>query len=147
MGQLWPNWPKIFCQDTYNFISFDILQDTIGVQELIFTARAQRKLKLYKEAEAGKLKISENVERQLNRAKNKHDKLWTILQGIAESNPECSQKIQKALMHHIYMCAEDSDKNTNSNVQGKDSDGSAQSGRKALIARENSDNTDTINDA
>ncbi len=107
MGQLWPNWPKIFCQDTYNFISFDILQDTIGVQELIFTARAQRKLKLYKEAEAGKLKISENVERQLNRAKNKHDKLWTILQGIAESNPECSQKIQKALMHHMYMCAED----------------------------------------
>ena len=119
----------------------------IGVQELIFTARAQRKLKLYKEAEAGKLKISENVERQLNRAKNKHDKLWTILQGIAESNPECSQKIQKALMHHIYMCAEDSDENTNSNVQGKDSDGSAQSGRKALIAKENSDNTDTISDA
>jgi len=117
------------------------------VQELIFTARAQRKLKLYKESEAGKLKISENVERQLNRAKNKHDKLWTVLQGIAESNPECSQKIQKALMHHMYMCAKVSDENTNSNVQGKESDGSAQSSRDDLIAKEDSDNTDTTNDA
>lgn len=117
------------------------------MQELIFTARAQRKFKLYKEAEAGKFKISENVERQLNRAKNKHDKLWTILQGIAKSNPQCSQEIQKALMHHMYMCAEISDENTSSNVQAKESDGNAQSGRDILTAEENSDNTDTTNDA
>ena len=117
------------------------------MQELIYTARAQRKLKLYKEAEAGKLKISENVERQLNRAKIKHDKLWTLLQGAAESTPECSQEIQKALMHHLYMCSEISDENTSSNVQGKELDETVQSGGNVLIARENSENTYTTNDA
>lgn len=85
------------------------------VQELILTARAQGNVKLYKEAAAGKLKISKNVERQLKRARIKHDQLWTILQGIAEANPECSQEIQRALMHHMY--AKVSDENVSSNVR------------------------------
>lgn len=70
---------------------------------------------MYKEAAAGKLKISKNVERQLKRARIKHDQLWTILQGIAEANPECSQEIQRALMHHMY--AKVSDENVSSNVR------------------------------
>ena len=84
------------------------------VQELILTARAQGNVKLYKEAAAGKLKPSKNLERQLKRARNKHDQPWTILQGIAEAHPECSQEIHKALMHHMY--AKVSDENSHSNV-------------------------------
>lgn len=90
------------------------------VQELILTARAQRNVKLYKEAEAGKLKISNNLERQLKRARNKHEKLWTILQGIAEANPHCAQPIQRALMHHMH--AKTSDESLNCNVQAAEAD-------------------------
>ena len=91
------------------------------MQELILTARAQRNVKLYKEAEAGKLKISNNLERQLKKARSKHDKLWTILQGIADANPECSQEIQRALMHHMY--AKTSDENLNCNIQVGEAEG------------------------
>ena len=47
----------------------------VHVQVLIFTARAQRNIKLYKEAETGKLKVSNNLDRQLKRARSKHDNL------------------------------------------------------------------------
>ena len=90
----------------------------ICVQVLIFTARAQRNIKLYKEAGIGKLKISNNLERQLKRARSKHGQLWMILQGIAEANPECSQEIQRALMHYMYATA--SDENVSSNMQVTD---------------------------
>ena len=95
------------------------------VQVLIFTARAQRNIKLYKEAETGKLKVSNNLERQLKRARSKHDKLWTILQGVAEANPELSQEIQRALMHHMH--AKASDENVSSNMQVADAAAEGQS--------------------
>lgn len=77
------------------------------VQELIRTARAQRSCKWYEEAVAGKLVLRGNLERQLKRASSKHEKLWTVLQGIAEAHPKLMQPLQRALMHHMNAQASD----------------------------------------
>jgi hypothetical protein len=77
------------------------------VQELILTARYQRTAKLYKEAAEGKLNLSENVERRLKRARSKHEKMKSVLEGIAKAHPECAQEIHRALMHHMSMQIED----------------------------------------
>lgn len=71
------------------------------LQELIFTARAQRSAKWYEEAAAGKLTLTENLERQLKRARAKHERLKDALEGIAESHPKVSQELHRALMHHM----------------------------------------------
>jgi hypothetical protein len=78
------------------------------VQELILTARYQRTAKLYKEAAEGKLKLSGSVERQLKRARGKHEKMKIILEAIANAHPECAQEIHRALMHHMSKHTEDS---------------------------------------
>ena len=77
------------------------------LQELICTARAQRSAKWYEEAAAGKLSLTENLERQLKRARAKHERLKDALEGIAESHPEVSQELRRALMHHMSAQAPD----------------------------------------
>ena len=77
------------------------------VQELILTARYQRTGKLYKEAAEGKLKLSENVERKLKRARGKHEKMKTVLEAVANAHPECAQELHRALMHHMSKHMED----------------------------------------
>ena len=79
-------------------------------QELILTARYQRTAKLYKEAAEGKLKLSENIERQLKRARGKHEKMKILLEGIAKAHPECAREIHRALMHHMSKHTEDGEK-------------------------------------
>ena len=74
---------------------------SLHLQELIFTARAQRSAKWYEEAAAGKLSLTENLKRQLKRARAKHERLKDALEGIAGSNPEVSQELRRALMHHM----------------------------------------------
>ena len=76
-------------------------------QELICTARAQRSAKWYEEAAAGKLSLTENLERQLKRARAKHERLEDALESIAESHPEVSQELRRALMHHMSAQAPD----------------------------------------
>ena len=72
------------------------------LQELICTARAQRSAKWYEEAAAGKLVLTENLERQLKRARAKHERLKDALEGIAESHPEVLLELRRALMHHMH---------------------------------------------
>ena len=73
----------------------------LRLQELIFTARAQRVSKWYEEAAAGKLTLTENLERQLKRARAKHERLKDALESIAEGHPEVSQELRRTLMHHM----------------------------------------------
>lgn len=74
------------------------------------TARYQRTAKLYKEAAEGKLKLSENVERQLKRARGKHEKMKILLEGIAKAHPESAREMHRALMHHMSKHTEDGEK-------------------------------------
>ena len=77
------------------------------LQELICTARAQLSAKWYEEAAAGKLSLTENLERQLKRARAKHERLKDALEGIEQSHPEVSRELRRALMHHMSAQAPD----------------------------------------